>query len=605
MSTPPIMQSPLAGSSVGAARRRTNRLVRQTLLIVAIFFLAIAPTLSWPQFSGDSEDLVVQTVLQIRNGGPHGAVWWVPMLGDQPRSKKPPLPTWISAAAVTQQTVRDLASTDPATRESAYRWLAWEVRWPALLAACGMLFAVACLANLVAGPAHVIPSVLIFGTSLMFLRYTRSATTDVYLALWVLVANAFLAAALLRDRLWIGCIGAGSALGLALMCKGPVALVETLLPIGTFLLFKRRTASRAARTSLAPSRRRRALSLLLGVIIMLAIALPWPISVLLRNPQTASTWLTEIDRRRAAVPSHAPPLISWFAYLTLLPNLLPWLPLFIAGFYLGCKTIYRNKPIVLALLLVVAPIAFMSFFPDRKERYLLPMAGPAAILAAHAATRMKRSYPRRNLAAARLSSTLRLRPEGSSPKSNLVWISYCAILLVFAIGVPIASGVFLKGPEQERCYSIALQTITLTIGLAIVIAGMIYQSRSRQSFLFAGAALMLLLNAFFMYGWSRSVAGLSEMKPLADRLHAAFPDGKIVYFDPPPDGKPVTLDLDIYLDRPVPVLADWPADDGTIAAVVMLRKDGDPIPNIPGWTNWCDLVSRKHHWYMLTPNARG
>ena len=116
---------------------------------------------------------------------------------------------------------------------------------------------------------------------------------------------------------------------------------------------------------------------------------------------------------------------------------------------------------------------------------------------------------------------------------------------------------------------------------------------------------MLLLNAFFMYGWSQSVSGLSEMKPLADRLHAAFPDGRIVYFDPPPDGKPVTLDLDIYLDRPVPVLSEWPSDDGTIAAVVVLRKDGDPAPTGPGWQTWCDLISRKHHWYMLTPNRRG
>jgi hypothetical protein len=38
-----------------------------------------------------------------------------------------------------------------------------------------------------------------------------------------------------------------------------------------------------------------------------------------------------------------------------------------------------------------------------------------------------------------------------------------------------------------------------------------------------------------------------------------------------------------------------------MAAVVMLKKDGDPVPNFPGWTIWCDLISRKHHWYMLTP----
>jgi 4-amino-4-deoxy-L-arabinose transferase-like glycosyltransferase len=577
-----IPSSPAADRSIHRIGRMPGSFLTRAVAIVAIFFLAIAPTLSWPQFSGDSEDLVVQTVLQIRNGGP----WWIPMLGDQPRSKKPPLPTWIAAASVTNATMQGLASTDPATRESAYRWLAWEVRWPSLLAACGMLIAVACLANLIGGPAHVIPSILIFGSSLMFLRYTRSATTDVYLALGVLVANAFLALAILRDRWWLGCIGAGTALGLALMCKGPVSLVQALLPIGTFLLIRKIATSKPAPSSLdsdefsrvAPSRRR-ALPIAIGTFTMLALGLPWYLSVLLRNPESLSTWLTEIDRHGAAVPSHAPLL----AYLILLPNLFPWLPMFIAGVYLICKNFRVGKPITLALFLVFVPIVFMSFFPDRKERYLLPMAGPAAILAAHAAVRMKRSLPTRDFA------------------SNLVWVSYWAILIVFAIGVPIACGLLLKDPNGQRCISIGFQLITLIAASTIVIVGIMRQSKWRVSFLYAGAALMLLLNAFFLYGWSQSTLGLSEMKPLADRLHAAFPRRQIVYFDPPPDGKPVTLDLYIYLDHPVPVLSEWPPADGSVAAVVMLKKDGDPVPNFPGWTIWCDLISRKHHWYMLTP----
>jgi 4-amino-4-deoxy-L-arabinose transferase-like glycosyltransferase len=582
-----ISATPLANHSASTLRQSVSRkLVWRTSLIVALFFAAIAPTLAWPQFSGDSEDLIVQTVLQIRNGGPDGGTWWIPMLGDQPRSKKPPLPTWIAAAVVTPATVHDLASTDPTVRESAYRRLAWEVRWPSLLAGCGMLIAIAFIALFVAGPAHVIPSILIGGTSLIFLRYTRSATTDVYLALFVLVANAFLAAAVLRNKIWLGSLGAGAALGLALMCKGPVALIQTLLPVAAFLLLQRSAPGRTARFPLAPARRSAALPILCGLILMLAIALPWPLSVLLHNPHTLSTWLTEIDRHNAAVPSHAPPVIAWFAYLTLLPNLLPWLPLFIAGLYLVSIHFRRDRPINLAVMLVLVPIVFMSFFPDRKERYLLPMAGPAAILCAHAATRMKRSFPPRDWAA------------------RMVWISYWSILLVFAIGVPVAGSVFLKGRHGESCYSIVLITIILVLGLAIVLAAMFLQSRYRQSFLYAGTALMILLNAFFLYGWSRSVAGLSEMKPVADCLHAAFPGRRIVYFDPPPDGKPVTLDLDIYLDRPVPVLAEFPAGDGTIAAVVMLRKAGDPVPVFPGWEVWSDLISRKHHWYMLVPTRK-
>jgi hypothetical protein len=355
--------------------------------------------------------------------------------------------------------------------------------------------------------------------------------------------------------------------------------VETLLPVATFLLLQKLTARRAVPSSLAPSRRI-ALPVIAGTLVMLAIALPWPLSVYLNHPRALRTWLTEIDRHGASIPSHAP----IYAYVVLLPNLLPWLPIFIAGCYLICLKFRKLKPIALALPLVIVPIVFMSFFPDRKERYLLPMAGPAAIVAAHAATRMKRS----------------LSPKDLAAKS--VWASYWLILLIMAIGLPLVANLVFKGREGENCCSVALVAGTLIISLAIVVAGMFMQSNVLQSFLYSGAALMLVLNAFFMFGWSQSVMGLSEMKPLADRLHAAFPQGRIVYFDPPPDGKPATYDLDIYLDRPVPVLADFPVDDGKTAAVVMLRKEGDPVPNFAGWKIWDDLISRKHHWYMLTPS---
>ncbi len=300
----------MTSASPAAARspsRAPAKLAGRTLLIVAIFFAAMAMPATWPQFSGDSEDLVVQTVLQMRNGGP----WWVPMLGDEPRSKKPPLPTWISAAAVTHSTVHDLASTDPVIRESAYHWLAWQVRWPALLAACGMLIATACLALLLAGPAHVIPSVLIFGTSLMFLRFTRSATTDVHLALWVLTANAFLALAVFRNRPWLGSIGAGTALGLALMCKGPVALVETLLPFATFRLLQQLSASRTVKPSLAPSRPRAALPMLAGTLTLLAIALAHrnrPPRRRRRLPRPPVCQLVRLSLAPPQSPPLAPPL---------------------------------------------------------------------------------------------------------------------------------------------------------------------------------------------------------------------------------------------------------------------------------------------------------
>jgi 4-amino-4-deoxy-L-arabinose transferase-like glycosyltransferase len=536
----------------------------RAVVIVALIFAAIAPTLTWPQFSGDSEDLLVQTVLEMRHGGP----WWIPTLGGHPRTRKPPLAAWISAAAVSPDTVLNLSSTVPTVREAAYRQLAWEVRWPALLAACLMLLAVGWMADSIGGPAHVLPSILIAASSLLFLRYIRVATTDVYLALWVTVANACFAVALLKNRPALGYLGGGAALGLALMSKGPVALVETIPPIIAYLLMLRRAI---------PPRMHRSWPIFTGSLLMLLIALPWPISTMLGQPGSLQTWLTELKGEGAKSISHDP----WYAYWMLFPNLLPWLPLIVAGVYLSCTGLVRQRRIVFALALLTIPIIVLSFFHDRKERYLLPMIGPAAILAAHGAVRLKRAYPR------------------FQPRAKWVWDSYWGILLIVVVGIPAYAIV--------RNWERALAFASLLCGVILLALGYVVQRRFRLGFIVAGVMAMLMLNASFMWGWSQSDEGLSEMKPLADHIHATSAKGRVVYYDPPPSAKPVTLDLDIYLDRIVSVSTvppPFPLYDGA-AAIVMLWNEGDPEPVFPGWRKRFELESRKHkhRWVVLEPSA--
>src|SRR6478752_4484532 len=92
--------------------------------VAALVFVAVAPTLSWLEFSSGSENLVIESVLEMRRGGP----WLVPTLERQPRTQKPPLPAWVTAAAARPATVEALADRDPDRRAAAYARLAWEVR---------------------------------------------------------------------------------------------------------------------------------------------------------------------------------------------------------------------------------------------------------------------------------------------------------------------------------------------------------------------------------------------------------------------------------------------------------------------------------------------
>jgi 4-amino-4-deoxy-L-arabinose transferase-like glycosyltransferase len=151
---------------------------------------AAAPTLTWLEFSGGSENLVVGTVLEMRRGGP----WIVPTLKGAPRTTKPPLTTWITAALVRPQTVRELSA--PPQREHAYRMLAWEARWPALAASCLLIVATAWLGRILLGDIAGFVAAITIGTTGLWLRFGHSATTDVYLALWVTLANGLFAVAL-------------------------------------------------------------------------------------------------------------------------------------------------------------------------------------------------------------------------------------------------------------------------------------------------------------------------------------------------------------------------------------------------------------------------
>ena len=233
--SPIEMMPDLNGGSAQAPR--TGRRLPPALLAVAIaavFFAAVAPTLSWLEFSNGSENLVAETVLEMRRGGE----WLVPTLELQPRTQKPPLPAWLTAAGVRPATVAALWEADPARREAAYRRLAWEVRRSAMLASCLTVLAVFGLGRAIGGPGLGVSSALVCATSVMFLRFGRYATTNVHLTLWATAANVMLARAVLAGRWWSGCVLGGLALGLAFMSKGPVVFMQTALPVVAFAAWR-------------------------------------------------------------------------------------------------------------------------------------------------------------------------------------------------------------------------------------------------------------------------------------------------------------------------------------------------------------------------------
>jgi 4-amino-4-deoxy-L-arabinose transferase-like glycosyltransferase len=592
--------------------------------IAALVFAAVAPTLSWLEFSSGSENLVVETVLEMRRGGP----WLVPTLEKQPRTQKPPLPAWVTAAAARPATVAALADQDQDRRAAAYARLAWEVRWPALLCSCLTLLAVYELARGIGDARLGLTAAAVCGTTALVLRFGRYATTDVQLALWVNVANAGLAWAVLRSRWWAGSLLAGAALGLAFMSKGPVCLLQTVVPVAGFVGWKRWAARgddcglRIADCGLGasetvathnpkskiqnpksekdphpsplpgyrergPEARRRTLAALAGVLLFLAIGLPWYVYLFAESRGVGGLWMKEVTRRGATDDKPD----AWYIYFVFLPLMLPWAVFLVVGLVGATRELLtrRGDAIVLALMLTVVPVLVMSVAsPDRKDRYLLPMAGPAAVLVAWGVREVWRGWS--------------VGDPGAGFAVWAHWVLLAAVALALPLVGAMPGGPLRTGDGGGPWFSWGLAA-PIAAALAVLIsAGIVLQRRRGHGLVPATVAVMLVLQALAMHGYARSPDGLSGMKRMADAIRAAYPDADAWFHH----NRRAPNDLAIYLDRPTPQLKDLselrPSDRPQV--IVMIQREGQPPPRPPAGWRFVTKTERDRDWlhaFVLPP----
>lgn len=529
-------------------------------------------------FTDGGENLNVLTVLEMHWSGERLA----PRLHGQPRIAKPPLTAWFTAMGVRGQTVQALSEPDPELREAAYRRLAREVRWPVTLLVCLLLLGVFDLGRTLGGSSVGWGALCVALGSIMLLRFGRTATTDVHLALWVTWCNALLARALLRGQVGWCVPVAGLCAGLALMAKGPVALLQTAAPAVAFAVIYRGRRTVAQAEPGTPDAGRHDLgtpwlrSVLLGLGLMLLVALPWPVAVLLSHPGAVDLWIRETTRVGATNLEPSP----WFAYFALVPLMLPWAVFLAAGVMMGVRRVPRREPgSGLALLLLLTPILLMALAPDRKERYLLPMLAPAAVLCALSLMQQVGSVPKR--------------------VDYLLGMGHLATLAVIGCGLFVVSSSdrLLGAPPWYDAATGAL----LAVGFAVASAAVALLWRWDGRWLAPGtAAFMLALSVAFVVGYQTTPQAQPRMKALADAIVALGHTGEVYYCDPPPDPKPVSPDLGIYLARTVRVVPR-PGDTPAGALVVMLQREGEKPPRPTGFTPLAAEAepSGKRTWHVL------
>lgn len=568
--TEPLRESDPADLLFGRPRRAGWLAVG----IGMVFAFAIAPVLSWSQFTGGMEGLNVGTALESHREGN----WLLPTLTGEPRTHKPPLASWITAVAITADVRVGLDQPDPMLRDAAYIQLAWRVRLVALLAGVVTLLCVFDIGRSLLDWRAGLVAMIVCGTSVLLLRHVRSAGYDGFLTMFAALSNAALLRAMLRhDGRWL--LAAGMAIGLGILTKGPVILLQTLLPALVWAWWMQRNA--------APVRVGRAW-IIASTVALLAVGLPWFAYVAISESGAIRRWTVEVTREGATdLPSS-----SLLQYVQMIPMMTPWAILLVAGAVVIWQ--HRKTPVgaklMWALLAVVLPLVVMTLFRDRKERYMLPMVIPAAVVVSAAMWMHLRNW--------------RAWTSADRWCVSMHW----TLLAIISLGVPIAGAWGLPAMstrDGQPWWSVSTAAlVVLMLSAVIGVSAWVHARRWPGGILLGTAAPMLGVFVMVMYGYASSSEGRSPLRPIIDAIRAIGQPVAVVHSIGYPERPPE--EISIYLNqtiRRVGGSAEVARDD---MVLITRERTRDPLapPDERPWDRLAEAQegrSRYGVWRLRSP----
>jgi 4-amino-4-deoxy-L-arabinose transferase-like glycosyltransferase len=552
------------------------------IVLALAFFIALAPTLGMCEFSNSMENLVVATSMEMHRDN----IWLVPTLQGEMRVAKPPLAAWITAASIRPQTLRDIDSMDYDLRRRAFHpenivqaigglfargtlSLSVESRWPALLAASLLILGVFELGTIVRDSKLGLAAAAICASSYFIQRFSRFATTDIYLALWVTWTNVFLARAILRGKTWSGLIGAAIALGMAMMSKGPVSLIESVVPAAVFVFVPPRQIG---------SLKRLFWPAVAGAIVFLVTGFWWFALIVIRKEGVLDLWYSEVFRG-ASGRKFGTPIFTYFGVVYFV---LPWTVFLIVGLLTIWRQIVRREKTsdLFAALLLILPLVVITFAKDRQDRYALPMIPAAAVVIAVGVRQYLQGW---------------LHPDRyTRATATLHWFTLAVIVVLIPI---LGTTPLLKQEDGKPWFSLSFGYIEGALGAMLLVTGIRLHQRRPGALVAMTCVTMLVMQAVLFKGYCSTDSGRSDMKQLADALAAQFPDA--TFYNAHPEGKRPPTDMGVYLNRTI----QWVANPSQLSAtphplvLFMLQNNGQPDPAPPQEWHFVQKAKKDKDWW--------
>src|SRR6267378_3426395 len=341
------------------------------ILILATLYICYFSHLGAIGFVGPDEPRYAWVARDMAETGD----WVTPRLYGKPWLEKPPLFYWGAALCFKLFGVGEAAA-----------------RLPSAISALLATLALAWLAFRLYGAETARWLLLLLPTTVGMIGFSHAAATDMPFSAMLAIAMVCAAVVLgltqnenspfLRQTPWLGVILFGFFLGLAVLAKGPAAIILSGGAVFFWALFTKRWRD-AFRLS-HPA----------AIAAFCVTALPWYILCARRNPDFFRIFIIEHNFKRYLTPEfqHIQPF--WFYLPVLLVALYPWVGMTISAF----TSVFRRKigtqldsPATYALCWALFPIIFFSLSKSKLPGYVLPAIPALVLLTAVAVARALRA----------------------------------------------------------------------------------------------------------------------------------------------------------------------------------------------------------------------
>jgi 4-amino-4-deoxy-L-arabinose transferase-like glycosyltransferase len=356
--------------------------------------------------------------------------WITPTLGGQAWLEKPPLYYWQAMLVYSVLGVSDAAARIPSAIDATL-----------LVVAIYLFFRKF-------RSAVAVDAALISASCAGIIGYARAASMDMALtAAFVIGMLAWWAWRESGKRIYL--TGFYLCMALGMLAKGPVAPFLAAVVIVLYSIAVRERLL-IVRTLWVP-----------GILLFLALALPWYVAVQMRNPQFFREFILEHNLARFSTNLYHHPEPFWYYIPVILLALAPWIVFVIVAFAQSARVWWVERGSaadlelqfrIFACCWLIVPVFFFSLSRSKLPGYILP-AVPAGVVL--------------------LSDYLRQQLEQQAPLPK--WM---AILHALVACAPIVPSVLVSYIVTEhrlpagRPLWIALAiALVLTIGIALTLAG--------------------------------------------------------------------------------------------------------------------------------------